>query len=207
MNYKVIKWLHICVVSLFFTAAISDLAAKESDLLPKGMTPQKLVKSVNRKYAYINKRLMSESALKKIKLSGNKEAISLIKEAQLIRDNAGKLIEKKAYKKAYFELKELNAKMSKALKLSRSGARQEKKLKDAMHSAEIINDTYVERAKKRDISVNSSSEAFAIYKDAIKMRVKASKERKAKRYLAAIESYKNSTNLLKKAIRNAKKPE
>lgn len=203
MNFKVINWLHICVIGFYITVAFSDLAAKESDILPKGMTPEKLVKSVTRKYAYINKRLMSESALEKIRLSGNKEALSIVNKAELLRDDVGRQIEKKAYKKAYFELKELNVLMSKAMKLSRSGQREAKKIKDEMESAKIINDTYIERAKKREISVNSGSDAFHLYSDAMKVRHKASKESEANNYKAATISYKESTAILKKAIKKA----
>ncbi|MCF6280641.1 MAG: hypothetical protein L3J28_00270 [Candidatus Polarisedimenticolaceae bacterium] len=186
--------------------SIGDLAAKESDVLPKGMTPKKLLKSVTRKYAYINKRLMSESVLEKIKASGNQKAISNISEAQQVRDRIAIQINNKEYKNAYFELKRLNSLMSKALKLSRSGERKIKQLKNDMESAKIVNDTYIARARKRDISVNSGSEAFTIYKEAMKRRVEASKQKKAKKYKAATTSYKESTRLLKESIKKAKKP-
>ena len=88
MNFRFFKWVHICLISLFLMVSIGDLAAKESDVLPKGMTPKKLLKSVTRKYAYINKRLMSKSALEKIKASGNQKAISNIDEALQVRDRA-----------------------------------------------------------------------------------------------------------------------
>jgi len=207
MNARLFKWATACLISLSLFVAFGDLAAKEADVLPKGMTPKKLLKSVTRKYAYINKRLMSESALKKIKSSGNEKAISHVNEALLIRDRIAIQINNKEYKTAYFELKKLNVAMSKALKLSRSGVRKLTELKNEMESAKIINDTYINRARKRDISVNSGSEAFTIYKTAMKKRVEASKQRKAKKYSAATMSYKKSTRLLKQSIKKAKKAE
>ncbi len=207
MNTKMFKWVCVCLLSLFLAVVVGNLAAKESDVLPKGMTPKKLLKSVTRKYAYINKRLMSESTLNKIKSSGNEKAISKVNEALLIRDRVAIQINNKEYKRAYFGLKELNALMGKALKLSRSGARKVTEIKNEMESAKIINDTYINRARKRDISVDSGSEAFAIYKEAMKRRVEASKQKKAKKYGAAITSYKASTRLLQQSIKKAKKTE
>lgn len=206
MNVRFFKWVHICFISLFLMVSIGDLAAKESDVLPKGMTAKKLLKSVTRKYAYINKRLMSESALEKIKASGNQKAISNINEALQVRDRVAIQINNKEYKTAYFELKRLNSLMGEALKLSRSGERKVKQLKNDMESAKIVNDTYIARARKRDISVNSGSDAFSIYKEAMKRRVEASKQRKDKKYKAATTSYKESTRLLKESIKKAKKP-
>lgn len=207
MNTKMFKWVSVCLLSLFLAVVIGDLAAKESDVLPKGMTPKKLLKSVTKKYAYINKRLMSESTLNKIKSAGNEKAISKVNEALLIRDRVAIQINNEEYKRAYFELKKLNALMGKALKLSRSGVRKVTEIKNEMESAKIINDTYINRARKRDISVDSGSEAFAIYKEAMKRRVEASKQKKAKKYGVAITSYKESTRLLKQSIKKAKKAE
>ncbi len=207
MNAGLLKWAAACLLNLFLMVAFGNLVAEEADLLPKGMTPKKLLKSVTRTYAYINKRLMSESALKKIKSSGNEKAISHVNEALLIRDRIAIQINNREYKTAYFELKKLNTAMGKALKLSRSGVREIIELKNEMESAKIINDTYINRARKRDISVDSGSEAFAIYKAAMKKRVEASKQRKAKKYGVATTSYKESTRLLKQSIKKAKKTE
>jgi hypothetical protein len=207
MNARLFKWLTACLLSLSLIVAFGDLAAKESNILPKGMTAKKLPKSVTRKYAYINKRLMSEIALKKIKSSGNEKAISYVNEALQVRDRVAIQINNKEYKSAYFELKKLNSLMGKALKLSRSGTRKLTEVKNEMESAKIINDTYINSARKRDITVNSGSEAFEIYKEAMKNRVEASKQRKEKKYAAASTSYKKSTRLLKQAIKKAKKAE
>ena len=207
MSDRVTKWLHICVMGMLMAAASVDLVAKETKVLPKGMTPEKLEKSVIRKFAYINKRLLSESSVKKIESSGNAEAVSIVNEALLIRNRVAIQINNKEYETAYFELKELNALMSKALKLSRSGARLAKKIKDEMEHAKVVNDTYIHRAKKRASSIKGNSEASTLYNEAMKKRVAAKRDRGKGKYIVATNSYMESTSLLKKAIRMVKNAE
>ena len=184
-----------CVLLLF--SGVTSLAAGEKEL-PPGMTPEKLEKTVKRRFEYIDKRLLSGKSAQSIEESGNPQAVEILWQSRKSRDEIAGWIAQGEFERAYWGLQELARAMKEALQLSRARQRDAKKLKDDMDSARVVNDAYFELARKRGIA-EAGGEVAALVEQARKVRAEADELRSKGDYAGATERFLSSTTLLKKA--------
>ena len=190
--------LAVCFVyALSLVFGITSLAADAKEL-PPGMTPEKLEKTVKRRFDYIDKRLLAGKSAKSIEESGNQRALEILQQSRKNRDEIAAWIDKGNFESAYWALQDLARSIKEALQLSRAKQRDAKKLKDDMDSARIANDAYFELVRKRGIA-DAGGEVAALVEQARKIRAEADNLRNNNDYAGATERFLDSTGLLKKA--------
>ncbi|VAX06274.1 hypothetical protein MNBD_GAMMA26-1005 [hydrothermal vent metagenome] len=195
------SWWCLVIVGSIFFMEINRLYAEEHRPLPKGMTPAKLEKSVNKTLSYVDKRLLSGKSAERIEQSGNNEAIALLQGSRKEREKIGELVKQGQFETAYWALKELNKSLKDATQLVRAKDRAAKEAQDNLGSARTISDAYHELATQRGVNKEESGkEAFSFFKQAEETRTKAQSAETDKDYASAITAYTSSIEQLKKAI-------
>ncbi|HEC15607.1 MAG TPA: hypothetical protein ENI99_03400 [Sedimenticola sp.] len=199
------RWL-LPMMGVAFLMGSAGLCADEQKGLPKGMTPEKLERSVNKTLRYIDKRLLSGKSAGKIEASGSAEAVALLRRSREERDKIAEQIDRGQYEEAYWALKELNKSLKKAMRLSRAKERAAREAGNRLESARAISDAYYERARKRGIGRGAGGdEAFALYRQAEQRRIQARSLEGDEDPVSAAAAYEGSTELLQKAIALARK--
>ncbi|VAX06932.1 hypothetical protein MNBD_GAMMA26-1976 [hydrothermal vent metagenome] len=197
--------LRCLITSMILFSCVSLLSAEPEKVLPKGMTPAKLEKSVNRQLKYIDKRLLSGKGAKEINSSGNENAIAILKESKAARDKIAEQISKGEFEDSYWALKDLGNSLRAAMKMVRAKGTTAKKTKDELESAQIASDAYTERARQRGVHDGSGgSDAQSLFKRAEQKRAEAQQLKAAKDYKVATVAFLKSSELLKKAIATSK---
>ncbi len=165
------------------------------------MSKEKLERTINRQFQYINKRLLSKKVVGKIENSKNDEAINLLNKARRMRNDIEVQIEAGEYKNAYKSLQKLNNFLSEAMKISRARERATKKILDELEQARIVNDAYFERIRKRFINkIDVNDRIRSLYKNAQTNKAEADKAKLTNEYRKATIRFQESTELLKKMI-------
>ncbi len=190
--------LLLAVCALFLISSATSPVAEERTL-PPGMTPEKLERSVKRRFDYIDKRLLAGKSAKSIEESGNRRALEILSQSRKSRDEIAGWIAQGRFEDAYWALQDLARAMKEALQLSRAKQRDAKKIKDAMDSARVANDAYFELVRKRKIA-ESGGEAAALVEQARNARAEADELRGSDDHAGATERLLVSTELLKKAV-------
>ena len=193
--------LFACALFLLLLADGRLLIAAEagSGGVPPDMTPEKLEKEVQRRFKYIDQRLLSGRSARAIEESGNARAIEILRRSKERMGEISQWISEGRLEDAYLALRELGRSMREALQLARAKERSEKKVRDGMEEAKVVNDAYFERVKKRG-ATSAQGEIKDLINRAKKARVRADMERKRGDYVTARVSYEESTRLLKEAI-------
>ncbi len=193
--------LFACALFLLLLADGRSLIAAEagSGGVPPDMTPEKLEKEVQRRFKYIDQRLLSGRSARAIEESGNARAIEILRRSKERMGEISQWISEGRLEDAYLALRELGRSMREALQLARAKERSEKKVRDGMEEAKVVNDAYFERVKKRG-ATSAQGEIKDLINRAKKARVRADMERKRGDYVTARVSYEESTRLLKEAI-------
>ncbi len=168
------------------------------DLSPD-MTQEKLEKTVKRKFQYIDKRLLSGKSAEAIEESGNQQAIDILQSSRDSRDQIADWISHGQFENAYGALKKLGHSMRQAMQLTRAKEVSAKKIKNAMDSARIANDTYFELIKKRG-DTNAGRKTIVMIEQAHEARTKADELQNNNDFQKATEYYLASTKLLKNAV-------
>jgi len=196
------KILALSLIGSIFLLNSNFIFAKDNnDTLVPDMTQEDLEKTVTRQFSYIDKRLLSGTNAQNIINSRNTDAIKALEQGKESRDTIAKQIANGQYKEAFIALRELNASLKEAIKISRAKDQAVKKIKDTMESAHIINDTYFARAKKWGLDKgDGGEEAQTLIKQAMEKRDKAEQD-----FKAASDGFHASTELLKKAIAAARR--
>jgi len=190
---------------LGYTSSKIDNTKEEKRALPKGMTPEKLKKSVIRQFKYIDTRQLSDKSAQKIKGSGNSEAITIFDRGRKRINTIANKIDEEQYEEAYWALKKLASSLKHAMKLALAKETEAKNNKNEMESARITNDAYLERAKQRGIHEGKGgTEALELFKSAETERSDATKAESEKQYKWASKAYQLSTEFLKKSIASAR---
>lgn len=193
--------LFACALFLLLLADGRLLIAAEagSGGVPPDMTPERLEKEVQRRFKYIDQRLLSGRSARAIEESGNARAIEILRRSKERMGEISQWISEGRLEDAYLALRELGRSMREALQLARAKERSEKKVRDGMEEAKVVNDAYFERVKKRG-ATSAQGEIKDLINRAKKARVRADMERKRGDYVTARVSYEESTRLLKEAI-------
>jgi len=206
MKVFIRKWMIVSIIGAFFFAGTSGLYAAASRALPKGMTPEKLERSVVRMLDYVDTRLLNGKSAKKIEDSENYEAIARLYRCREDRDLIAAWINQGQFEDAYWALKDLNKILKGAMAMSRAQERAAKKAKDKIDAARAISDAYFVRAKQRGIHKgNGGKEALELFISAQERRLNAQDLHADKDYQAATAAFERSIKLLKKAIAFSRK--
>jgi len=183
----------------------SKINKEEKRALPKGMTPEKLKKSVIRQFKYIDTRQLSDKSAQKIKDSGNSEAITIFDRGRKRINTIANKIDEEQYEEAYWALKKLASSLKHAMKLALAKKTEAKNNKNEMDSARITNDAYLERAKQRGIHEGKGgTEALELFKNAESERSDAAKAESEEQFKWASKAYQLSTEFLKKSVASAR---
>jgi len=190
-----------CALFLLLFADGRSLTAAEagSGGVPPDMTPEKLEKEVQRRFKYIEQRLLSGRSARTIEESGNARAMEILRRSKERMGTISQWISEGRLEDAYLALRELGRSMREALQLARAKERSEKKVRDGMEEAKVVNDAYFERVKKRG-ATSAKGDIKILIDKAKKARARADLERKRGDYVTARVSYEESTRLLKDAI-------
>jgi len=193
----------LLLTSVFFLlllveGQISFAAEADTAALP-GMTPEKLEKEVQRRFDYVDRRLLSGRLAKTIEESDNIQARAILQRSREKMPQISEWIAEGKLQDAYSALQELSRAMRTALQLVRARERGVKKLKDEMDEARIINDAYFERVKKRG-AMEAMGEVRALIERAQEVRMEAEKRQGQNDYQEAKNLFDQSTQLLKKAV-------
>lgn len=198
-------WRFLAVILVILSSAAS-LHAETGKALPKGMTPEKLEKSVNRQLKYIDDRLLSGKSARQIEESGNASAIAILQNSRKERDRIAEQIRQGKLEASYWALQDLGKSLRTAMKMVRAKDIAAKKIKDDMESARIASDAYYNRAKQRKIDKGDGGpEALEFFQRAQKARNEANRLVIAKDYKSAMAVFLDSSRLLQKAIALSKK--
>jgi len=191
---------------LGYTSSKINNTKEEKRALPKGMTPEKLKKSVIRQFKYIDTRQLSDKNAQKIKDSGNSEAITIFDRGRKRINTIANKIDEEQYEEAYWALKKLASSLKHAMKLARAKQTEAKNNKNEMDSARITSDAYFERAKQKGIHEGKGgTEALKLFKNAESERNDAAKAESEEQYKWASKAYQLSTEFLKKSVTSARK--
>ncbi|GEM_PF-2247275 len=178
---------------------------EEKRTLPKGMTPEKLKKSVIRQFKYIDTRQLSDKNAQKIKESENSEAITLFARGQKRINTIASKIDEEQYEEAYWALQKLAKSLKNAMKLARAKETEARNDKNEMDSARITSDAYLERARQRGIHEGAGGTvALELFKRAETERTDAIDAESKAQYKWASKGYQLSTEFLKKSIASAR---
>lgn len=199
--------LRCLIITIFILSCATPLFAfAEERALPKGMTPAKLEKSVQRQLDYIDKRLLSGKSADQILSSGNDEAIAIFNESKSKRGLIVEQIKNGEFEASYWALKDLSDSLRSASKLVRANDLNLQKLIHDQESARIESDAYETRAKQRGIhDGNGGKDALELFNQAMEKRQEASKLEKNKKFKESTVIYLNSSELLKQAIATSKR--
>ncbi len=183
----------------------SKITKEEKRVLPKGMTPEKLKKSVIRQFKYIDTRQLSDKNAQIVNNSENSEAITLFARGRKRINTIARKIDEERYEEAYWELQRLAKSLKDAMKLARAKEIEAKNDKNEMESARIISDAYLERAKQRNIHNGAGgTEALELFKRAEVERIDAVDAEEKGQYKWASKGYQLATEFLKKSISSAR---
>ncbi len=183
----------------------SKINKEEKRVLPKGMTPEKLKKSVIRQFKYIDTRQLSDKSHQKIKDSQNSEAITIFNRGRKRINTIASKIDEEQYEEAYWALQKLASSLKDAMKLALAKKTEAKNDKNEMDSARITSDAYLERARQRGIHEGKGgAEALELFKRAEAERTDAINAQSKEQYKWASKGYQLSTEFLKKSITSAK---
>ena len=183
----------------------SKISKEEKRVLPKGMTPEKLKKSVIRQFKYIDSRQLSDKNAQQVKASENSEAITLFARGRKRINTIASMIDEERYEEAYWELQKLANSLKNAMKLARAKETEARNDKNEMESARITSDAYLERAKQRGIHEGAGGiEALELFNRAKAERIDAIDAETKEQYKWASKGYQLSTEFLKKSISSAR---
>ena len=163
------------------------------------MSPEKLEKEVQRRFTYIERRLLSGRSARTIEESGNARAMGILRRSRERMREISRWISEGRLRKAHSELREVGRSLREALQLARARERREKKVRDGMEEARIVSGAYFERVKKRGVTEAKGDVKLLIDK-AREARSRADMERRRGDYVSARAFYEESTRLLKRAI-------
>ncbi len=189
-----------CVIFLLLLAEGRLLfAAEVGSGAPPDMLPEKLEKEVQRRFKYIDQRLLSGRSAKSIEESGNPQALDILRRSRERMSEIAQWISEGKLNEAYGALQEVGRAMREALQLARAKERSAKKLRDEMEEARVVNDAYFERVKKRG-ALGAKGEVGTLIEQAREIRAKADVLQERGDYQGAKASFERSTQLLKKAV-------
>ncbi len=183
----------------------SKINKEEKRTLPKGMTPEKLKKSVIRQFKYIDTRQLSDKNAQKVKDSENSEAITIFARGRKRINTIANKIDEEQYEEAYWALQKLARSLKDAMKLAQAKKAEARNDKNEMDSARITSDAYLERAKQRGIHEGKGgTQALELFKRAETERIDAIDAESKEQYKWASKAYQLSTEFLRKSVASAR---